>query len=153
MIVSIKRDAEQRLPYCTLGILTVPGSEQVFQSVEKPWVPWSLAECGHPQTSCIGTGVYLLEKRETEARGRHWIISNPALHVYQAPGDVPLQGCGRSLVLIHAANWAHELLGCIAPGKERQYMNGEWGVTKSRQAMLELHALLDLDQDLALEIK
>jgi hypothetical protein len=40
----------------------------------------------------------------------------------------------RYAVLIHAGNWSHDVVGCIAPGLER---NGNM-VTNSRDAMKEI---------------
>lgn len=42
---------------------------------------------------------------------------------------------GRSRILIHAANRASELEGCIAPGNILGLFNGEIGVTASRDAL------------------
>jgi hypothetical protein len=152
VMITLTRDAEQHLPYCTLGKLEVPPIPAVFETIEKPWIPHPGTLCGEQQKSCIGKGTYTLERRETDARGRHWILSNPELGVYRQPREVPAGEYARSLILIHAANWAHELLGCIAPGIERAVMEGEQAVTSSRQAMLTLHNLLDSFQDLTLEI-
>jgi hypothetical protein len=152
LIITLTRDPHQPAYYCTLGILEVNGRGK-FHTVERPWVPVPDNLCGHQQTSCIGVGLYKLEPRETEARGKHYIVSNPALGVYRMPADVPLNCYGRSLVLIHAANWAHELMGCIAPGKSRAMTNGEWGVVDSRAALNEIRTLVGNTYDLQLEIK
>lgn len=152
MIITLTRDSQQPAAYCTLGIMEVNGRGK-FHTVERPWIPVPDAPCGHQQTSCVGVGLYRLEPRETEARGKHWILSSAALHVYRMPGDVPTGVYARTLVLIHAANWAHELLGCIAPGKSRSIMDGEWGVTQSRAAMNEIRTLIGNTYDLQLEIK
>lgn len=153
MIITLTRDPQPTAPYCTLGILEVNGRGK-FHTVERPWVPGPEGTvCGHQQTSCIGTGIYRAEPRETEARGKHWILSNPVLGVYRMPQDVPGGVYARTLVLIHAANWAHELLGCIAPGKERAKTDGEWGVTQSRAAMNELRTLIGNTYDLQLEVR
>ncbi len=151
MIIQLTRDVEQRVPYCTLGTL-VADHLPPFQTIEKPWVSHPGVLCGEQRMSCIGKGTYMLERRETEARGRHWILSNPALGVYRFPKEIPPNEYARCLVLIHAANWAHELLGCIAPGIARAIMGEEQAVTGSRQAMLELHNLIDTTNDLQIEI-
>jgi hypothetical protein len=61
------------------------------------------------------------------------------------------------LILIHAANYSHELRGCIAPGKSRlapaRNPSGEWMVTESRAAMNELRMAINGSFDLQLEIK
>lgn len=151
MILTLTRDPVQPHDYCTLGRLAAAG--HAFDTVERPWVPGPAGTvCGHSGTSCIGVGTYRLDPRDTEAKGRHWILSNAALGVYRYPQDVPSGAYARSLVLIHIANWAHELLGCIAPGTARAQTNGEWGVSGSRDAMNALRVLLLNVPDLELVI-
>ena len=153
MLLTLTRDPHQPAEYCTLGILDVSGRGK-FHTVEKPWVPGPPGTvCGHQGTSCVGVGVYRLSPRETEARGKHWILSAPTLGVWPMPADIPAGVYGRSLVLIHAANWAHELLGCIAPGKARGIIAGEWGVSESRAAMNEIRTLIGNTFDIQLEVK
>lgn len=53
----------------------------------------------HP---CIPLGEYDVDWTETHPR------HNPCYEVMRVPG--------RTAILIHAANWYQELLGCIAPG-------------------------------------
>lgn len=50
---------------------------------------------------------------------------------------------GRSRILIHAANRAAELLGCIAPGKMLGFMAGELAVLQSRMALTALMESLE----------
>ena len=45
---------------------------------------------------------------------------------------------GRDRILIHAANLAEELLGCIAPGKQLGYYMGKLAVLASRMALTKL---------------
>lgn len=80
----------------TNGVLQLSGSMQpLCYSIELPWLN------NIPRRSCIPPGTYRLLKRYSEKF--HW-----HLHV----SDVP----GRSLILLHPANYAQvELLGCIAP--------------------------------------
>lgn len=152
MKLTLTRNPVQPAPYCTMGELQV-GDRHKFYTVERPWVPViGNYACGHQETSCIGKGQYTLEARETEARGKHWIVSNPELGIYRYPEQIPHGLYARSLILIHAANWAHELQGCIAPGKDHGMIGEEWGVAQSRGAMFELRAML-VDKDLHLEIQ
>ncbi len=151
MDILLPRDKAQPYKYCTLGVMQTAG--HIFQTVERPWVPGPAGTlCGHQGESCIGAGEYELTPRTTEAKGAHWILSNPALGVYRYPQDIPAGVYARSLVLIHIANWAHELLGCIAPGTGRKETDGEWGVTGSRDAMNALRVLLLNVPDLRLVI-
>jgi hypothetical protein len=114
-----------------------------LQTMECPWIPDAAGACGRPGASCIQPGAYTLIPRATEARGGHWILKGPPLGVYCYPQDIPAGCYGRSLVLVHAANWAHELMGCIAPGLGRaRDNNGEWMVTSSQAAMAQLRGAL-----------
>ncbi len=153
MNITLLRDPVQPAAYCTLGVLEVSGRK--FHTMERPWIVDELGGIGgKPYLSCVPVGVYRLERRETEARGKHWILYAPALGVYRQPGDIPKGARGRSLVLVHAANWAHELHGCIAPGKARELDRTQgWMVKESRAAMNELRTLLGNQLDLTLEIQ
>lgn len=159
MILTLSRDVQQPRPeQCTLGTISIDGRGK-FATLEKPWINTVLGPAGDPDKSCIGLGMYRLEPRETEARGKHWLVSNPQLGVYRSPQDVPLGRYGRFLILIHAANWAHELLGCIAPGKMRvgPRQNGnaldEWMVAESRAAMNEVRTLIGSSIDMQLVVQ
>lgn len=66
-----------------------------IHTIERPWLG------NKPFKSCIPAGSYRVERRESVKFGSHWHVQ-----------DVP----ERSLILIHAANYASELSGCIAPG-------------------------------------
>lgn len=152
LTIELRRDAPQPAPHeCTLGVMRVNG--RAWQTMEKPWVPSADGPCGTPSISCIAPGVYRVESRETEARGKHWLLSNAALGLYRYPQNIPAGAYGRSLVLIHAANWAHELLGCIAPGKTRAIDGaGGWMVTRSRDAMNEIRTMIGNRIDVQIEI-
>ena len=140
----------------TLGTLEAGGRR--WPTVERPWLPASDGPAGVPERSCIGVGTYRLEPRETDARGKHFILSNPLLRVYHHQKDVPRGQYGRFLILIHAANWAHELLGCIAPGKVRLAPRAsgnpfdEWMVVQSKAALNELRTVLTSGYDHQLQI-
>lgn len=144
MIITLQRDIDQPAPtQCQLGILTVNGRK--FHTIERP-----LATEG---IGCIPAGEYRCEAQETEARGKHWQLSNPALFVYRYPSNVPRGQHGYSQILIHAATWARELQSCIAPGKSRMLgRDGEWMVTESRAAMNELRTLMGNQFDIKLII-
>ena len=136
-------------PTCTLGLLHVGG--HVFHTLERPWVPDPASKCGRKGVSCVAPGVYRLVKHNTEAHPKVWALVNPALGVYHQPTDVPA-GCEhitRTAVLIHPANYPHEIRGCIAPGMSR----GPNAVWNSRQAMKKLRELVPWTNDHTLEIR
>lgn len=152
MNVLLTRDPIQPSDTCTLGVMVI--NERKFFTMERPWIPDPDGGIGgKPWYSCIPAGIYRLERRETEARGKHFIISNPLHGVYRYPSDIPTGIRARSLILIHPANWAEELHGCIAPGKSRIKAEGRWMVTESRAAMNELRTLIGNQLDLTLEIQ
>lgn len=111
----------------TFGKLTV--LDETFQTIERPWIPCAEHPGGTNGTSCVPRGEYQLVLHDTPTHPKTWALVNAELGVYHIPDSVPSSG-GRSSVLIHPANYAHELLGCIAPGMKR----GAGMVSGSRQA-------------------
>jgi hypothetical protein len=77
-----------------------------------------------PFKSCIPEGVYQAEKYSSPKYPDVWELK-----------DVP----ERTHILIHAANWAKDVQGCIGPGME---WDGAWGVSHSQNAMTILRTLL-----------
>lgn len=114
----------------TQGVLVVGDTR--FYTMEQPWRNNLI---GH---SCVPEGSFALMPHVSPTKGRCYILSNPALNVY---ADDPPPG-GRSLILIHAANFASQLQGCIAPGLERGQIDGVDAVLSSRDAMARLMLLL-----------
>lgn len=110
------------LPDCTMGRLLFDGQE-VF-TIERPWLG------NKPFESCIPDGHYTLKPFSGTRFKDVWELKH-----------VP----GRSAILIHAANWAFQLHGCIAPGvdwKVRQPSQDERScmVTNSRAALQTVFA-------------
>ena len=110
-------------PYGTFGTLT--GFDFDYNSMELPWVDTNGDGLGDPQKSCITPGEYECV----------WHTSPKYGPCYEVTGVV-----GRSHILIHPANWASQLLGCIALGKGRGVLNGKPAITQSRDAIKEFHA-------------
>jgi len=81
------------LEHCVMGRLLF-GGEQVF-TIERPWL------CNKPWESCIPDGEYRMRPYSSAKYPNVWEVC-----------DVP----GRTHILIHAANYSHQLAGCIAPG-------------------------------------
>lgn len=131
-----------RGPDCTLGVLVIGDHE--FQTIERPWVPHAAAPCGTKGVSCIPPGKYQLFRHDTEAHPHTFALVNPSLWVYHFEDDVPPEqkGYARTTVLIHAANFASELRGCIAPGMARGRDGARRMVTQSRKAMAEIQSLV-----------
>lgn len=151
MILELIRDI--RLANCTTGRLIVGG--KTFYTIERPWIPNSCGgPCGEKYVSCIADGEYKLEPWVRPSGEKVFIIYNPALGVYRLPKDVPkgMEKSTRTLCLIHAANYAHDVNGCIGPGKNRKKEGTEWMVLQSRDAMNEIRTLVGQRLDLSLFI-
>ena len=79
----------------TLGNLYHPEGKFFCVTVERPKTG------DHP---CIDEGLYKLVRYKSPTHGLVWMFTN-----------VPHN---RTYIEIHIANWPHELLGCVALGKE-----------------------------------
>ena len=77
------------------GVTTLGLLDGKFWTVERPWLDNQL------RISCIPTGEYKVKRHISPSKGTCYSVE-----------DVP----GRTHILIHVANWSHELMGCIAPG-------------------------------------
>jgi hypothetical protein len=138
----------------TCGHVSLEGRK--WATIERPWLPCpDGGKAGKKGFSCVPVGEYKLERHSTDAYPSHWALVNHELGVYHWPWEVPKhkEAWARTAVLIHSANWAHELRGCIAPGKARfRDGNGRWYVDKSRDALNEIRTLLGRRVDLVLVI-
>lgn len=115
-------------PRQTIGRMWV--GEESWLTVER-----SKLDATHP---CIPVGTYPLKLgMYYSGDGPGGKIDYPAYEVLRVPG--------RSLIKIHAANKASELLGCIAPGMSLEIFGGEIGVTSSRAALQEFMKATDAD--------
>lgn len=137
---------------CTLGRLLVNG--RAFDTIERPWIPDTIGTAGRKGVSCVPAGVYSLARHHTEAHPKAFALTNPALGVFHYETDVPagMRLVTRTAVLIHAANYASELRGCIAPGMAR-HAGEQWMVTNSRQAMRRLRELVPWTDGHSIEIR
>jgi len=106
-------------PRQTIGRLYTE-QDQSWLTIER-----SKTDVNHP---CIPAGTYPLAL-DTYHKGGY-----PAYEVRHVPG--------RSRILIHAANVASELEGCIGPGHTLEIIGGEIGVTSSRGSLAELMAAM-----------
>lgn len=145
MIITVSRDVWTDVE--TAGWI-VAGSRK-WASIEKPWVPSPLTPGGAKGGSCVPLGEYRLEPHNSEAWPHVWALVNHALDVYHWPWEVPQakRVFARTVCLIHPANWAHELRGCIGPGKKRGVENGRWRTYDSRSALNEIRSILGSSLD------
>jgi hypothetical protein len=99
----------------------------MFPTVERPWID------NKPNISCIPQGTYKLSWCDTQTAGNR---RGRGLGIEKVPG--------RSLIRIHVANKAEDVMGCIGVGMEYYRFGDEWGITGSRKA---LNKLMDLISD------
>ena len=94
-----------------------------FKTVELPW------KDNQRRISCIPPGTYTAIKHTSPKFG-------PCLWILDVPG--------RSEILIHPANYWHDLLGCIAPGEDHLHIDndGSLDVNKSRWMMQQILAFV-----------
>lgn len=114
-------------PSGTWGRLWVEGPDVAdslcLHTLEPPW------RDNQPRVSCIPAGQYPL------VLGRYQRGGYPTYEVEGVPG--------RDAIKLHAANWARELEGCIAPGTDRGILRGVPSVLRSRLALQRLMAALE----------
>lgn len=128
MILTLVRDLDDGT--ATLGLLTA--ANFTCHTIERPW------KDNAKGVSCVPVGTYTLQRHDSEAHHDTWALVNRDLGVLHYP-DASLPDA-RTACLIHPANWAYELRGCIAPGMTRVHTE-QWMVTRSREAF---NALMDL---------
>lgn len=148
MNLALKREST-RSPDCTLGLLHV-GDHQ-FSTIERPWIPAPVGAGGTKGISCVPRGLYRLVRHNTEAHPETWALVNEDLDVFHHPR--PDKPYARSAVLIHPANFAHELRGCVAPGmRTTRDAEGRFMVADSRRAMRLIQTLVPWIDGHTLEI-
>lgn len=121
-------------PKATLGRLRIHPSNDhasiVWQcwTIERPWLG------NEPHVSCIPEGAYTLRLRESPVVKA---TSGGEFSLGWEVCDVP----GRTFIMIHPGNWAHNVEGCIALGKGLH--DKELMVTSSRDAFAEFMGVLE----------
>lgn len=154
MILSLRRDMPGEL--VTLGVMRV--NDTRFQTIERPWIPNLYGgHSGEKFISCIATGLYRVERFTRPSGERAFRLSCPELDVYRDDDEVLQAGkeprACRTLVLMHIANYVHDVIGCIGVGEERKFVGGRWMVTKSKQSMARLREIIGTDLDIKLRIE
>ena len=116
-MITLKRFAYH--PAGTLGIMHMPGDEaQIFYTIERPWLN------NKPFESCIPVGEYSLRWKESPKFGMCYEVESVE---------------GRTHILIHAANFPTDVVGCIGLGTG--LMGDRIAVSSSRDAMKKFHDL------------
>lgn len=108
--------------------------ERWWFTVERPWHENAVG------VSCIPPGDYKLRHGTYTRNGT--IAPYPDLEFVDVPG--------RANIEIHAANWAHELKGCIAPGKGMSISS--WMISDSHKALNEILAVVSGEPDIEIKV-
>lgn len=108
-------------PVGTFGRLYLP--EFQCYTVERPWLDNRVKE------SCIPEGRYRLMRARFHRGG---------YDTYEVI-DVP----GRSLIKFHIGNTMHDVLGCIALGRQLGYVDGTWAVMSSARTFHDWYAVAE----------
>lgn len=101
-----------------------------------------------PYISSIPPGIYTLEPHISSRHGKTWALVNHNLGVYHWK-DAKAK---RYAILIHIANRAGELAGCIGLGKYLGFVRGEIAVTHSGMAVADALDILTRETVHTLEI-
>ena len=139
-ILLARSKAESSREWGTFGYLTISGMDFKCVTVERPWLE---NQSDNPKTlqnesSCVPAGTYIIRLDYSPKHGRQ---------LYELQ-NVP----GRSEVQIHAANFARELLGCIAVGKTIEFFGGGKGITSSGVTLKAFMAAMGMDKEAKLII-
>ena len=103
-------------PKGTLGVIDYSGER--FYTIERPWLDNTV------RISCIPEGVYNMGWRESPKFGETWQVQ-----------DVQ----NRTYILIHTANYAKEVQGCIGLGMG--LMGDRVAVSNSRKAVAKFEEM------------
>lgn len=123
-IVTITRD--RSTDKGTLGTLAIDGVI-LCQTLERPWVDANGDLISDKMVSCINIGTYRCRIVISPKFGKVYEITNVT---------------GRDHILIHPANFVHQLQGCIALGLVRGEAEGVPCVYKSREAFNKFMELM-----------
>lgn len=129
-------------PDCTLGFLSIPDVNLSLCTMELPWIPSATCKGGLKGRSCVPVGIYTLALHDTKKHPSTWALVNHDLDVVHYEGDDADPDEDRATCLIHVANFARQLEGCIAPGLSHTIVNEEHMVTNSARAMEKIRQLV-----------
>lgn len=114
------------------GWLTFDGKRYV--TLEREW------RGNMPERSCVPEGVYDLVWHYSQRWGRRLHLHGGTVAV--TPSEMHDTDRKRWGCLIHPANWAHQLAGCIAIGWGETVIEDKPGIIHSRMAVGRLEAFL-----------
>ena len=132
----------------TYGVLMAPGIG-IWATCEAPWVPTGEPiDWGTKGQSCLPWGHYILHLHRSPKYGTRWHIVD-SLDDGKGVTLTEQPSCSRSHCMIHPANWAKELMGCIALGTSYNSVSptGAPMVSNSKYAVSTLEQGLQSDMD------
>jgi hypothetical protein len=121
----------------TPGTLLVPGLPLIY-TMERQWV------FNERFVSCVPAGEYKLEWHGSRKYPVSWALVGGTVAHNPSHGSDP----NRYAILIHPANWARQLNGCIAPGRghlklrHREAADEELAVAASRLTVNRIHRVI-----------
>lgn len=121
----------------TEGLLWLNAKDCVY-TLERPWRAGP-SPGGLPFESCVPDGSYDLIAHQRPSGDHVLALRNPDLGVFYTK-ERRTDNVGRYLILIHAANFVDQVVGCIAPGTGRTIYDNRRMVTNSREAMRKIMA-------------
>ncbi len=107
--------------YGTFGELTFDGAEKICYTVERPWVN------NEPNISCVPPGMYYLHPFQRPNGDIVPCLVNEDAGITMHDNENNI----RWGILIHPANWSHEVEGCIGPG-----LDFEWRSANNQKPMV-----------------
>ncbi len=118
-------------PHATFSYLCDENGNAILKAVERPW------KNNAAGISCVPEGTYDLVPHNSPKFGKCYALEAPNLGVtIYGPSQ-------RTHILIHPANTADQLEGCIALGMNFGVVNNNWAVVDSRIAVAYLMVHLD----------
>lgn len=125
-------------PEGTFGVLTY--RDFSCFTVERPW------RNNTPLVSCIPDGDYRCEWYASPRHGRTLAVVGGTVSLFPSPRH------DRSAILFHLGNWPRNFEGCIGLGRTFTCIQGEMGVSSSRDTVNRFLALCEGDDHIPLTI-
>ncbi len=117
-------------PHGTYSTLHTQEGEQLCCIVEREW------DNNKPSISCVPPGTYRFIPHQSKKFGTCYALDAPTLGVTRHGPSL------RTHCLLHKANRAKELQGCLAPGTHFGVSREEWAVMNSTEAFNKMMTFL-----------
>jgi len=103
----------KQFPKFSLGIMNF--DDTILTTIECPWIPFEKSLAGKPFESCIGYGMYRLEKHDGQKYKNTVALVSEELDVFHNSRDRE-NANQRFTCAIHIANYVRDIKGCIGVG-------------------------------------